>query len=155
MEWAWLIPVFSFIAVPLIVLFGSRLPAKGAFLAILAMLGGIIVFAIVAVDFLQSGSSTNGCGISEFTKSMTCLYSIDWFEAGSFVGDSSDGIRLVWGMLLDPLTVLILGLITIVALMVQIYSLGYMHGDPRFGWYYAFHALFAASMLTLSLIHIS
>ena len=151
MEWAWLIPVFSFIAVPLIVLFGSRLPAKGAFLAILAMLGGIIVFAIVAVDFLQSGSSTNGCGISEFTKSLTCLYSIDWFEAGSFVGDSSDGIRLVWGMLLDPLTVLILGLITIVALMVQIYSLGYMHGDPRFGWYYAFHALFAASMLTLVL----
>ena len=42
-----------------------------------------------------------------------------------------------------------LGLITFVALMVQVYSLGYMHGDPRFGWYYAFHALFIASINSL------
>ena len=33
--------------------------------------------------------------------------------------------------------------------MVQIYSLGYMHGDPRINWYFAVHALFAASMLTI------
>ena len=44
-----------------------------------------------------------------------------------------------------------LGLITFVALMVQVYSLGYMHGDSRFSWYYAFHALFIAAMLTLAL----
>jgi len=44
-----------------------------------------------------------------------------------------------------------LGLVTFVALMVQIYSLGYMRGDPKFGWYFAVHSLFAAAMLTLVL----
>ncbi|MBM3926617.1 MAG: NADH-quinone oxidoreductase subunit L, partial [SAR202 cluster bacterium] len=51
----------------------------------------------------------------------------------------------------DPLSVVMLGLVTFVALMVQIYSLSYMKGEPRFGWYYAAQALFAASMLTLVL----
>ena len=54
-------------------------------------------------------------------------------------------------MIVDPLTVAMLGLVTFVALMVQVYSLGYMRGDPRFGWYYAVQALFAAAMLTLVL----
>ena len=58
---------------------------------------------------------------------------------------------LNWGMIVDPLAVLMLGMVTLVALMIQVYSLGYMKGDPRFGWYFAVHALFIASMLTLVL----
>ena len=38
-----------------------------------------------------------------------------------------------------------------VALMVQMYSLGYMHGDSRYGWFYAVLSFFAASMLALVL----
>ena len=44
-----------------------------------------------------------------------------------------------------------LGLVTFVALVVQVYSLGYMRGEPRFGWYFAAHALFVAAMLALVL----
>jgi NADH-quinone oxidoreductase subunit L len=44
-----------------------------------------------------------------------------------------------------------LGIVTFVALGIQVYSLKYMQGDQRFGWYFAVHALFAASMLTLVL----
>ena len=44
-----------------------------------------------------------------------------------------------------------LGLVTFVAFLVQVYSLGYMKGEPRFGWYFATHALFAAAMLALVL----
>ena len=40
---------------------------------------------------------------------------------------------------------------TFVALMVKVYSLGYMHGDSRYGWFYAVLSLFVASMLTLVL----
>ena len=40
---------------------------------------------------------------------------------------------------------------TFVALLVQVYSLEYMRGDPRFGWYFAAHSLFAAAMLALVL----
>ena len=35
--------------------------------------------------------------------------------------------------------------------MVQIYSVAYMQGDPRYGWYFTVMCLFAASMLTLVL----
>ena len=41
--------------------------------------------------------------------------------------------------------------VTFVSLMVQVYSLGYMHGDSRYGWFYAVLSLFAASMLALVL----
>jgi NADH-quinone oxidoreductase subunit L len=38
-----------------------------------------------------------------------------------------------------------------VSLMVQVYSIGYMRGDPRYGWYFTIMCLFTASMLTLVL----
>ena len=151
MEWVWLLPVLSFVAVPVIVVFGKYLPSQGAFLSILAIFGGLIVFTVVALGFFQATPETSGCSISNFTNSLTCGYSTTWFEAGDISGASSDFISLAWGVLIDPLTILVLGLVTLVALMVQVYSLGYMHGDPRLGWYYAFHALFVASMLTLVL----
>ena len=44
-----------------------------------------------------------------------------------------------------------LGLIKLVALMVKIYSIGYMKGDTSLNWYYAFQAMFAAAMLSLVL----
>lgn len=59
------------------------------------------------------------------------------------------GFRLELGTLLDPLTAVMLIVVTTVALMVQIYSLGYMHGDPRFSRYYAYLSLFTFSMLGL------
>jgi NADH-quinone oxidoreductase subunit L len=153
MEWAWLIPVFSFIAVPLIILFGKNLPGKGSLLAILAVAGGFGLFWLVLSGFLGASPDTPNCGISEHTQTLTCLYERTWFQAGLPVpSDNADEtVRLTWGVLIDPLTIVMLGLVTFVALMVQIYSLGYMRGDPRFDWYYAFHALFAASMLTLVL----
>ena len=143
MQWAWLIPVFSFAAAPIIVVFGPRLPGKGAFLSILAIAGGFVVFWVVLASFLGASSATDNCLISEHTESLTCAYQQSWFHAAD--------LELFWGILIDPLTLVMLGLVTFVALMVQVYSLGYMHGDPKFGWYFAVHSLFAASMLTLVL----
>ena len=149
MEWAWLIPVFSFAAAPLIVIFGQRLPGKGAFLAILAIAAGFLMFWVVLAGFLDASSSTDKCIISDETGALTCNYERTWFHAG--LPGLDDSVELTWGIIIDPLTIAMLGLVTFVALMVQVYSLGYMRGDPRFGLYYAFHALFAASMLTLVL----
>ena len=153
MVWAWLIPVISFAVVPLIILFGKRLPGKGSPLAILAILAGFAIFWVVFAGFLSASPETEGCDIGVGTKALTCNFQITWFEAGIPGADTSgfDRIEIAWGITIDPLTVSMLGLATFVALMVQIYSLGYMHGDPRMDWYYAFHALFIASMLTLVL----
>ena len=131
MEWAWLIPALSFIAFPIIAIFGRFLPGKGSFLAILAIAAGFVLFWFVAMDRIDQGAT----GVD--------IFSHKWFDAGS--------VTLTWGIIVDPLTVVMLGLVTFVALMVQVYSLGYMKGDPRFGWYFAVHAFFAASMLALVL----
>ena len=55
------------------------------------------------------------------------------------------------GLLLDPLTNVMLVVVTGVSLMVQIYSLGYMDGDESFARYYAYMSLFSASMIGLVL----
>lgn len=64
-------------------------------------------------------------------------------KKGSFV--------IPMGIYIDPLTAIMLMVVTIVAGLVQIYSLGYMKGDPRFARYYAYLSLFTFSMLGLVL----
>lgn len=59
------------------------------------------------------------------------------------------GFRLELGVLLDPLTAIMLIVVTTVSLMVQIYSLGYMHGDIRFSRFFAYLSLFTFAMLGL------
>ena len=93
----------------------------------------------------------SACSVSGVTGALTCHFSTDWFTAGVAGDQVTDVIHLDWGILIDPLTIVLLGLITFVALGVQLYSLEYMKGDPRFGWYYAWQALFVAAMLTLAL----
>ncbi len=143
MEWAWLIPVFCFAAAPVIVVAGKFLPGKGASLSILAVAAGFALFWVVLAGFLGSGPASNDCFTSVDTRALTCAFSLSWFQAGD--------VQFFWGMVVDPLAVVMLGLVTFVALLVQIYSLGYMRDDPRFSWYFAVHSLFAAAMLTLVL----
>ena len=55
------------------------------------------------------------------------------------------------GLLLDPISVMMLVVITVVSFMVHLFSLGYMKGEKRFSTYYAFLSLFTFSMLGLVL----
>src|SRR6202012_51081 len=56
-----------------------------------------------------------------------------------------------WGLLLDGTSILLLIMVTTVSLLVQVYSLGYMDGAPRFKRFYAYLSLFTFSMLGLVL----
>ena len=60
-------------------------------------------------------------------------------------------VTLHLGIILDSLTAIMLVVVTTVSLMVQIYSQGYMHGDPGYHRYFAWMSLFTASMLGLVL----
>ncbi|MCP4705742.1 MAG: NADH-quinone oxidoreductase subunit L, partial [candidate division Zixibacteria bacterium] len=60
-------------------------------------------------------------------------------------------ITLETGIFIDPLTAVMLLVVTIVSSCVQIYSLGYMHGDPRWSRYFSYLSLFTFSMLGLIL----
>ena len=53
------------------------------------------------------------------------------------------------GVILDPLTAIMLVVVTSVSLVIQVYSIGYMRGDPGFARYFAYMSLFTASMIGL------
>ena len=61
----------------------------------------------------------------------------------------TDNLVIKLGVLLDPITAMMLIVISTVSFMVHLYSLGYMHGEKGFQRYYAFLSLFTFSMLGL------
>ena len=128
-EWAWVIPALSVSAFFLTAILGRYLPRQGVYIPIAAIALGFVVFWFVLADLITNGGPRT--------------VSIDWITLGD--------TRVTWGVMIDRLSVTMLGLVTFVALLVQVYSLEYMKGERRIGWYYAVHALFAAAMLTLVL----
>lgn len=87
-----------------------------------------------------------GLSIATFAKvvgSGPFGYTFAWLKLGSKV------VEL--GLQADPLTAVMLLVIAIVSTMVNVYSVGYMHGDERYHWYYAVLSLFTAAMLSLVL----
>lgn len=63
----------------------------------------------------------------------------------------TDKLKISLGVLIDPISVMMLVVITTVSLMVHIYSMGYMHGERGYSRFYAFLSLFSFSMLGLVL----
>ncbi|MBB1284038.1 NADH-quinone oxidoreductase subunit L [Flavisolibacter sp. BT320] len=63
----------------------------------------------------------------------------------------SPSLSIDMGILLDPISVMMLVVVSFVSLMVHIFSLGYMKGEKRFSTYFAFLSLFTFSMLGLVL----
>lgn len=61
----------------------------------------------------------------------------------------NENISIDMGIILDPISVMMLVVVTFVSLMVHIFSLGYMKGEERFATYYSFLGLFTFSMLGL------
>ncbi|HWR32467.1 MAG TPA: proton-conducting transporter membrane subunit, partial [Chitinophagaceae bacterium] len=61
----------------------------------------------------------------------------------------SKGVSIDMGILLDPISVMMLVVVSFISLMVHIYSLGYMKGEERISTYYSFLGLFTFSMLGL------
>ena len=127
-EWAWVIPALSASAFVVVALFGRWLPMRGAFVSVAAILLGFVLFWFVLADLLANGGGAFGGG---------------WLVLGD--------VSITWGVIVDRLSVTMIGLVTLVALLVQVYSIEYMRGEPRYGWYFAAHALFAAAMLALVL----
>ncbi|MEK7287273.1 MAG: proton-conducting transporter membrane subunit, partial [Elusimicrobiota bacterium] len=122
------LPLAAFV---LILSFGRRLPGKGASLGI-AVMGGCFLWSALLMAGALGG-----------TLSLPYEWNVPWFDVGIY--------QMRIGVRLDGLAIVMLGVVTLVSLLVQIYSLGYMHGDPRFKRYYAYLSLFTASMLGLVL----
>src|SRR3990170_2146625 len=134
---AWLIPVLPAAAFVALTLLGPYLPRRGDWLAVLAIGATFVLVLPIVADF-TGALAEHG---EEFAGAAN---SILWFEVPG-------ALQIHLGVHVDAITVVMLVVVSFVAFMVQVYSLGYMHGDSRYGWYYAVMSLFAASMLALVL----
>jgi NADH-quinone oxidoreductase subunit L len=134
--WIPLLPFFMFL---LLGLAGHKLKPK---LSGLIGTGGLAVITILsyitAYKYFFTSEKVDGA----FQK-ITAANST-WLQF-------TDKLHIDMGVLLDPISVMMLVVITTVSFMVHIYSLGYMKGEKGFERFFAFLSLFSFSMLGLVL----
>ena len=131
-----LLPFFSFL---LLGVFGKWFSHKAAGLVGTAVLAVVALLSYqTAYDYFFLTERT-----AEGALPTLIPYNVTWLPF--FV----NGLSFDMGILLDPISVMMLIVISTVSLMVHIYSFGYMHGERGFQRYYAFLSLFTMSMLGL------
>ncbi|KLU61083.1 NADH-quinone oxidoreductase subunit L [Peptococcaceae bacterium CEB3] len=131
-EWAWVIPALPLLSFLLIAFVTKRSKGLSAAVSILAILCAFGLAIAIAAGVIGSGS--------EIVKHPV-ITSINWLDIS--------GLKLNFGTVVDPLSTMMLFVVGLVASMVQIYSVGYMHGDRGWSRYFAYQSLFAMSMLGL------
>ncbi len=123
---AWLIPAFPLVSWLAISFFNRRVPLRRDIIGIFAILLAFLLSVQVAFQVAKQGPISR---------------SVTWAVHG--------GHPFLLGYHVDMLAALMLVVVTFVSLMVQIYSVGYMHDDIRYNRYYALLSLFTFSMLGL------
>jgi len=126
-RFAWLVPSFPAVSFFLIVFFGKRMRRRGSEIGIAAVFLSFVVSIAIMAHFVAGGAPVTS--------------SLPFFQIGSF--------HVEVGQNVDGLTAVMFVVVTLVSLLVQIYSTAYMHGDRRYTWYFAALSLFTASMLNL------
>ena len=126
-----LLPLFSFIIIALFLRpFLKSRPKTAGYITIAALTGSLGLSVWALMEVMATGQPLP-------------VPDITWAVV--------DGLTIHLGLLMDQLTAVMLIVVTVVSLMVQIYSQGYMKGDAGYHRYFAFMSLFTASMLGLVL----
>ncbi len=139
-----LIPLLPLAAFVLLGLFGRKYfkNASGVIATVLLLASTIFAFYTAYGYFFDFGKVN---GVYEKVVPFT----ITWLEFLPAGQAGSKGVSIDMGIVLDPISVMMLVVVTFVSLMVHIYSLAYMKGEERFATYYSFLGLFTFSMLAL------
>lgn len=138
--WILLLPLISFLVIGL----PEFLNKKYAWSHKTAGLIGTCSLGLVTVlSYFTAFQYFTSPRLADGTLATFVPYNFTWLPLGHLHFDL--------GILLDPISVMMLIVISTVSLMVHIYSFGYMHGEKGFQRYYAFLSLFTMSMLGLVL----
>src|SRR5213593_1804162 len=140
----WLIPLFPAAGFVINGLVGKRLSKT---------MVGVIACTLVFISFLFSaGAVYQLLQLDSAHRSHTVrLY--EWINAGP--AHTSEGplanFRVDWGFLLDPLSSVMILVVTGIGFLIHIYSTGYMHEEDGYYRFFAYLNLFMFSMLMLVL----
>jgi len=129
-QYSWLIPAMPALAYALIAIFTRKQKALSAGISILTMATCFLMSVGIFFDLSKMDPANR-----------LVTFGATWLQVQPWQANV--------GVLIDPLSVNMLLVVTFISLLVQIYSLGYMHDDERFSTYYAYLSLFTSSMLLL------
>ena len=130
-----LLPLLSFLVLGLA---GMKMSHKTA-----GLIGTTSLGLVTVLSYFTAFSYFSAPRLADGTFATIVPYNFTWLPL--------DKLHFDIGILLDPISVMMLIVISTVSLMVHIYSFGYMHGEKGFQRYYAFLSLFTMSMLGLVL----
>ncbi|MFP8955847.1 NADH-quinone oxidoreductase subunit L [Natrialbaceae archaeon A-CW3] len=127
-----LLPLAAFVVA---LIFGDYMPKKGAFAGIAATAGSLALSL-----FVLAAVATGG----EFQETY-----FTWAVGDALSETGESTIEFTFGILLDPLSALMLVIVSLIAFLVHVFSLGYMNDEGETGLrrYYAELGLFTFSML--------
>lgn len=131
-KYIWLVPLAPLVAFVLITFLFKKFKMLSALTAIFSM---VISFGL-SLDIVRLVLTDHHINMDHPIE-----MAVDWLNM--------NGLYIEMGALIDPLTAFMLFVVTFVALLVMIYSVGYMHDDPGFSRFFSYLALFVFSMLGL------
>ncbi|PWB63310.1 MAG: NADH-quinone oxidoreductase subunit L [Deltaproteobacteria bacterium] len=132
-RYAHLIPLLPFLAFLVNIAIGKRLPRKGDWVSLGAIAIGLAISIGIFFEVFRAYDPN-------FKYHVTFPF-LDL--GGRFVVNV--------GILIDNITAVMLLVVTTVSTLVHLYSIGYMHGDPRYNRFFAYLSIFSFSMLGLVL----
>jgi NADH-quinone oxidoreductase subunit L len=132
-RYAYIIPFLPLLSFFINIAVGKRLPRKGDWLCLGTIAIGLAMSIGIFYEVFQA-----------YDPNFRYHVVFPWLTVG-------DRALFNAGILIDNVTAVMLLVVTIVSTLVHLFSIGYMHGDPRYSRYFAYLSIFSFSMLGLVL----
>jgi len=132
-RYAYIIPFLPLLSFFINIAVGKRLPRKGDWLCLGTIAIGLAMSIGIFYEVFRA-----------YDPNFRYHVVFPWITVG-------DRALLNTGILIDNVTAVMLLVVTIVSTLVHLFSIGYMHGDPRYSRFFAYLSIFSFSMLGLVL----
>src|SRR5216684_1331961 len=144
LSFLWLVPLFPLATAALMLLVGRRIPKPGVSLLCVGSVGVSFVCALGAVRELLAADPHHRV----FQQIL-----FEWLAPGPMQTSAGHAVRFVadWGFLLDPLSCVMVLVVTGVGFLIHVYSVGYMAHEGGYYRFFGYMNLFMLAMLMLVL----
>jgi NADH-quinone oxidoreductase subunit L len=138
----WLIPLFPLAGAALMLFIGKRLPNAGVNVVCVGSVFLSMCFAFGAIFQLIARPAS---------ERLVSYNLFDWVPAGAMHTNAGHfmNFNVPWGVLMDPLTAVMLLVVAGVGFLIHVYSTGYMAHEGGYYRFFGYLNLFMFSMLTL------
>ncbi len=127
--WIVALPFFAFVIQAFV---GKKLPRHGDFVSVLAIFCSFVLAAPIFFELVRTGN-------------LDVQWNWSWFTLPLANGS----LPLNIGVLINPLTAIMLFMVTLCSSLIHLFATGYMHGEERYHLFFAYISLFSAAMLGL------